>query len=38
MHSLMRVVTAALFCATLTTSLTAQSQIKPIDPANLDTT
>jgi putative endopeptidase len=38
MHRLIRPLTAALLCATLTTPLTAQSQIKPIDPANLDTT
>ena len=38
MHPLIRPVAAALFCAALTASLTAQSQIKPIDPANLDTT
>ena len=38
MHPLIRPLAAALFCAALTASLTAQSQIKPIDPANLDTT
>ena len=38
MHSLIRALAAPLFCAALTTSLTAQSPIKPIDPANLDTT
>jgi putative endopeptidase len=38
MHRLIRPLAAALFCATLTSSLTAQGQIKPIDPANLDTT
>jgi putative endopeptidase len=38
MHPLIRPLAAALFCAALTGSLTAQSQIKPIDPANLDTT
>ena len=38
MHPLIRALAAALFCAALTTSLIAQNQIKPIDPANLDTT
>ena len=33
-----RPVAAALFCASLTTSLAAQGQTKPIDPANIDTT
>ena len=38
MHSLSRALAAGLFCAALTTSLSAQGQVKPIDPANLDTT
>jgi putative endopeptidase len=38
MHRLIRPLATALFCATLTTSLAGQAQIKPIDPANLDTT
>jgi len=38
MHSLIRALAAGLFCAALTTSLSAQGQVKPIDPANLDTT
>jgi putative endopeptidase len=38
MQRLIRALAAALLCATLTASLTAQSQIRPIDPANLDTT
>ena len=38
MHSLSRALATWLYCAALTTSLTAQSQGKPIDPANLDTT
>ena len=38
MPRLIRPLAAALFCTALTASLTAQSPIKPIDPANLDTT
>ena len=38
MPRLIRPLAAGLFSAALTASLTAQSQIKPIDPANLDTT
>ena len=38
MHPLTRPFAVALICAALTTSLSAQSQTKPIDPANLDTT
>lgn len=38
MDLLTRPLAAALICAALTTSLSAQGQSKPIDPANLDTT
>ncbi|MFL5402313.1 MAG: M13 family metallopeptidase [Gemmatimonadales bacterium] len=38
MHSLIRSFAAAAFLAALATSLVAQGQTKPIDPANLDTT
>jgi putative endopeptidase len=38
MHPSIRPLAAALLCATTTTSLTAQGQIKPLDPANIDTT
>ena len=38
MHLSIRPVAAALFCAAFPTSLVAQGQTKPIDPANIDTT
>jgi putative endopeptidase len=38
MHPLTRPLAAALFGAGLTTSLAAQGQTKPIEPANIDTT
>lgn len=38
MHSSIRPLAAGLFCATMATSLAAQGQTKPIDPANIDTT
>jgi putative endopeptidase len=38
MDLLIRPLAAVLLCAALTTSLAAQGQSKPIDPANLDTT
>lgn len=38
MHSSIRTLAAGLFCAAITSSLAAQGQIKPIDPANIDST
>jgi putative endopeptidase len=38
MHSSIRPLAAGMFCAALTTSLAAQGQTKPIDPANIDST
>jgi putative endopeptidase len=38
MHSLIRLSLATAFCTVLSRSLAGQGQIKPIDPANLDTT
>src|SRR5580765_8341831 len=38
MHHSIRLPTNALFCAALTSSLAGQTQTKPIDPANIDTT
>jgi putative endopeptidase len=38
MYPSIRPLAAALFCAAITTSLAAQGQAKPIDPANIDTT
>jgi putative endopeptidase len=38
MHSSIRPLAAGIFCAALTTSLAAQGQTKPIDPANIHST
>jgi putative endopeptidase len=38
MHLLIRLALAASFCTLLSTSLASQGQVKPIDPANLDST
>ena len=38
MHPSVRPLAAVLACAVVTTSLAAQGQTKPIDPANIDTT
>src|SRR3954463_1956032 len=38
MHRLTRLTLVASFCTILNTALAGQGQVKPIDPANIDTT